>query len=562
MRKITLFIAIALLPLFACSPPIDPADFVILGGTVITMNSAQPYAEGLAARGQRILAVGSEDEIRAFVGPETEVLNLDGAVAYPGFIDAHAHFLAVGKATMELNLREAESWADIVDLVAEAVDTVEPGTWIRGRGWHQEKWLATPEPSLGGLPVHNALSAVSQATPVFLTHASGHAAMVNAKAMELAWIDRYTPDPPGGEIVRDAEGSAIGVLRERAEELVTNVMPNEDSEKFFRRRVEYATRECLSKGITSFQDAASTLIEARRLRAMAEAGKLELRLWLMLSEPNEIIGPELDRVRVVGAGDGFLTIRGIKRFIDGALGSHGAWLLEPYADLPTTTGLNTENLEAMKESARLADAHGFQFCVHAIGDRANRETLNVFEATFADRSKLREMRWRIEHAQHLHIDDIPRFGELGVIASIQPVHCTSDGPWVPQRLGEDRSREGAYVWRSLLDSGAHLAAGTDAPVEDIDPLATFRAAVTRLKDDGLAFYPGQCLTREEALRAMTLDAAWAAFEEDEKGSLEVGKFADVTILSGNLLEVPLESLAKVRVISTVVGGQVRFTAQD
>jgi len=279
---------------------------------------------------------------------------------------------------------------------------------------------------------------------------------------------------------------------------------------------------------------------------------------LMLDEDNETIASHLDAVRVIGAGDGYLTIRAIKRWIDGALGSHGAWLLEPYADMETSTGLNTEPLPAMAETARLAAEHGYQFCVHAIGDRANRETLDIYERTFAEHPDLVDPRWRIEHAQHLDPSDIPRFAGLGVIASMQPVHCTSDGPWVPARLGEQRSAVGSYAWRALIDSGARIAAGTDAPVEDVDPLSTFAAAVTRRMANGELFVPEQRMTREEALRAMTLDAAWAAFEEHDKGSLEIGKLADLTVLNRNLLEIPESDLDETEVVATVVGGIVRY----
>jgi len=281
----------------------------------------------------------------------------------------------------------------------------------------------------------------------------------------------------------------------------------------------------------------------------------------MLHEPNDIIEPHLDAVRMIGAGDGFLTVRAIKRWIDGALGSHGAWLLEPYSDLPASAGLNTEPLDSMAETARLAMKHGYQFCTHAIGDRANRETLDIYQAEFEAHPEAENLRWRIEHAQHLSPDDIPRFSQRGVIASIQPTHCTSDGPWVPQRLGETRAKAGAYVWRDLLEGGAVLAAGTDAPVEAVDTLATFLSAVTRKMGNGDAFYPDQSLTREEALTAMTLGAAYAVFEEDQKGSLKVGKYADLTVLSEDLLVIPEECLDDVTVVATIVGGEVRYSGR-
>lgn len=561
MRRIAALPLICGLLAFACAPAPQPADFVVLGGTIHTFEPVGVTVDALAATGQSIVALGTQDEIRPLIGPDTEVLDLEGAVAYPGFIDAHAHFLGVGKAQMQLKLQGASTWQEIVDQVAQAATETSQGQWIFGRGWHQEKWSEIPESNVGGLPTNAALSAVSPYNPVMLTHASGHAVIVNSRALELAGIGLSTPDPPGGEIVRDPRGRAIGVLRETAEELITDVIDCEDSDELFRRKVALATEECLANGLTSFQDAASSLKDAARFREMAENGELRIRLSLMLHEPNAVIEPHLDAVRVIGAGDGFLTVRGIKRWIDGALGSHGAWLLEPYSDLPASAGLNTEPLDSMAWTARLAMEHGYQFCTHAIGDRANRETLDIYRAAFEAHPGAEGLRWRIEHAQHLSPQDIGRFGQLGVIASIQPTHCTSDGPWVPQRLGDARAESGAYVWRDLLKSGAVLAAGTDAPVEAVDPLATFRSAVTRKMGNGRSFYPGQCLTRVEILEAMTLGAAFAAFEENQKGSLKVGKYADLTVASDDLLVVPEEDIEDVTVVATVVGGKVRYSAR-
>jgi predicted amidohydrolase YtcJ len=281
----------------------------------------------------------------------------------------------------------------------------------------------------------------------------------------------------------------------------------------------------------------------------------------MLSEDNESFAAGLPGYEVYRRGDGYLTVGGIKRYADGALGSHGAWLLEPYSDLPDSIGLNVMTPDELRESARLAAEHGLQLCMHAIGDRANRVTLDIYEETISSRANGRELRWRVEHAQHLDPEDIPRFAELGVVAAMQPIHCTSDGPWVPLRLGDDRAREGAYMWRDLLDSGAVIASGTDAPVEPVDPLASYFAAVTRRLADGTDFYPAQSMSREEALRARTLDAAYAAFEEDIKGSLEPGKLADITVLSKDILEVSAGEILDTRVLYTIVGGEVRYRAE-
>ncbi|MGD9253432.1 MAG: amidohydrolase, partial [Holophagae bacterium] len=526
MKRLSL--AVLILAVVACAPPQEPADMVILGGRIVTMDDSNPKAEGLAIRGQRIVAVSSEADIRAFVGPETEVLDLEGALAVPGLIEGHAHYLSIGRAKMQLDLRSVSGYDEIVAMVEQAAAEAEPGQWIFGRGWHQEKWQQTPEPNVSGLPYHDALSEVSPDNPVYLTHASGHAALVNGRALEMAGIDRSTPDPPGGEIVRDRRGRAIGVLRETAENLVGAQMDDEFDPALVRRMAELAAEECLSKGITSFHDAGVSLRQVEVLREMAAAGELPVRLWMMFGQDNETLAEALPGIRVYREGDDALTVGGIKRYADGALGSHGAWLLEPYEDLPSSVGLNIDTPEVLREAARLAAEHGLQLCTHAIGDRANRETLDAYEEIIRDRPDGTTLRWRIEHAQHLHPDDIPRFQQLGVIAAMQPVHCTSDGPWVEPRLGEERARSGAYPWRTLLDTGAVIASGTDAPVEPVDALPSFHAAVTRQMGDGTAFYPEQVMTREEALRSMTLDAAYAAFEDDIKGSLEAGKLADVT----------------------------------
>jgi predicted amidohydrolase YtcJ len=545
----------------ACGPAPEPADLVITGGRIVTMDPDLSEVEALAARGQKLIAVGAADEIARYVGDGTEVIDLDGALAVPGLIEGHGHFTSLGRSRMILDLTMVEGFDEIVDIVAAAVSEVEDGEWILGRGWHQEKWNATPEPNVTGLPYHDRLSEVSPSNPVFLTHASGHAAMVNAAALEIAGIDDGTPDPAGGEIVRDVRGRAIGVLRETAEDLVGDHIGGETDEATLRRMIELATRECLANGVTSFHDAGSSFELVELLRTMAEDGELGLRLWVMLAEDNESLAAGLPGYRVHRVGGDYLTVGGIKRWVDGALGSHGAWLLEPYTDLPTSTGLNIVTVEELQETARLALEHDLQLCSHAIGDRANRVTIDVYEGAYETVPEPRDLRWRVEHAQHLHPDDIARFAEIGIVAAMQPTHCTSDGPWVPVRLGEERSRTGAYVWRSLIEKGAVIASGTDVPVEPVDTMPSFHAAVTRRMADGTAFYPDQVMTRMEALRARTMGAAYAAFEDDVKGSLKVGKLADVTVLSRDILTVPEDEILDTEVLYTIVGGVVRHRGQ-
>jgi predicted amidohydrolase YtcJ len=565
MKTPNLIVAVitaVIIGLTACGGAPEPADLVITGGRIVTLDPRRPEVEAVASRGQTIVAAGGAAEISKLIGDATEVIELEGALAVPGFIEGHGHFTGLGRSRMMLDLTKVESFDEIVEMVAAAVADAEPGDWILGRGWHQEKWSSTPQPNVSGLPYHQALSEVSPANPVFLTHASGHASIVNAAALDLAGIGDDTPDPPGGEIVRDSEGRAIGVLRETAEELVASHMESDTDEAVLRRVIDLASRECLANGITSFQDAGSSFALVELLKRMALDGELGLRLWVMLSEDNASLAAGLPGYRVYRVGGDYLTVGGIKRWIDGALGSHGAWLLEPYTDLPGSIGLNIVTPDELRETARLALEHHLQLCSHAIGDRANRVTLDVYQEAYETVPEPRDLRWRIEHAQHLHPDDIARFAEIGVVAAMQPIHCTSDGPWVPVRLGEERSRTGAYVWRDLLDSGAVIASGTDVPVEPVDPIPSFHAAVTRLMANGSAFYPGQVMTRMEALRARTLGAAYAAFEEDIKGSLEVGKLADVTVFSRDILTVPADEILDTEVVYTIVGGKVRYHARE
>lgn len=549
------------------APPAgERADVVLLNGHIATADSAMPEATAIAIRGDRILAVGSDAEIRRHIGDGTEQVDLNGRLAIPGFIEGHGHFMGLGRARMILDLTQAETWDDIVGMVAAAVRDAAPGAWISGRGWHQEKWSRLPENTVDGVPLHDELSAASPNNPVYLTHASGHASFANARAMEIAGISRGTPDPPGGEIVRDAEGNPTGLLRETAQRLVGARMADADSTKSadqieaeMRRQVELAGEEALAKGVTSFHDAGASFETIDFFRRLADEGTLPIRLYVMVrGESNERMDELLPQYRMVGYGNNFLTVRSIKRQIDGALGPHGAWLLEPYEDLPTSSGLNLEDPADIEHTAEIAIRHGYQLNTHAIGDRANRVVLDMYEKVFAANPDATDLRWRIEHAQHLAPDDIERFARLGIIAAMQGIHGTSDGPWVLRRLGPVRAESGAYVWRRLLDSGAVVTNGTDVPVEDIDPIASFYATVTRRMNTGETFYPEQRMTREEALRSYTLANAYAAFEEEIKGSISPGKLADVVVLSHDIMRVPDEEIPQARVDLTILGGQIRY----
>ena len=543
----------------SATPPIEPASMVLTGGKIVTVDDRTPEVEALAMRGDTIVAVGTSEEIARYVGDGTAVMDLQGRLAIPGFVESHAHFTGVGDAKMQLNLMDVKSWEAIVGMVAEAVKTAQPGQLVRGRGWHQSKWNSVPTPNVEGVPLHQTLSAVSPNNPVILRHASGHAAIANAKAMELAGISRRTPNPAGGEIVKDARGNPTGYLKETAQQLLAPLLKasNED-EALTRRRIDLASQEVISKGVTTFHDAGTSFETIDVFKKVAAAGELAVRLWVMVAASNERLAADLDRYRTIDPSDKHLTVRGIKKVMDGALGSHGAWLLEPYADLPGSTGLNTQSVEEITETARLAAAHGYQLCVHAIGDRANREVLDIFEAAFKANPDKKDLRWRIEHAQHLNSADIPRFSQLGVIASMQGIHCTSDAPYVPARLGYERAEEGAYVWQKLMKSKAVIANGTDAPVEDVSPIASFYASVSRKVKDGAVFFPDQRMSRSDALKSYTINGAYAGFEEAVKGSLTPGKLADIVVLSKDIMTIPEDEIPTAEVLYTIVGGKVVF----
>ncbi len=560
-------LVILLLVLLSSSVFSQQADLVIKNANIITLDDTKKNAQALAARDGKIIAIGTNAEIDRIAPKPKHTLDLDGEFVCPGFIEGHAHFVGLGESKMMLDLTKAKRWSDIVEMVAEAAKKAKPGEWIIGRGWHQSKWDRKPPNHVHGYPTDTDLSRVSPANPVLLTHASGHMNFANAYAMQLAGVNSKTKPPRGGEILHDADGKPIGVFRETAMGLIGRARSRDlakrtakQHEAYFRRAVELASQECLSKGITSFQDAGSSFGTIDGLKILADEKKLPVRLYVMVRDQNARMALRLKKYRMIDYGNGFLTVRAVKRSIDGALGPHGAWLLMPYSDLPTSSGLNTSSVESVSKTAEIALANGFQCCVHAIGDRANREVLDIYEKLFKKNPSQESRRWRIEHAQHIHPDDIPRFGKLGVIASMQGVHCTSDAIFVPARLGHRRSKQGAYVWQSLMKSGAVVTNGTDAPVEDVNPLPSFYATVTRKLKDGSEFFPEQKMSRLEALKSYTTANAYAAFEEKSKGKLAVGMLADIVVLSNDILKCSDDEIKKTKVLYTIVSGKIAYKA--
>ena len=549
-----------------CQVPNDPADLILRNGKIVTMDDRWPQVSALAVKGDRISAVGSDRDMLRYIGTETQVIDLKGMLAIPGFIEGHGHFYSLGASLMELELRNAENWDAIITLVAEEAKNKRPGTWIVGRGWHQDKWNRKPQPNVEGLPTHDKLSAVSPQNPVFLSHTSGHGVFVNEAAMQVSGISERSVDPPGGEIVRDENGEPIGMLREYAAQPVRDALKAyqnqrsaQEVEMNMRQQVLLAAQNAIKNGITSFQDMGSTWEELDHLKIMATEGSLPIRLYMAVQEPAVEMEERLADYRLVGYGNNFLTIRCIgEKVLDGALGTHGGWLLESYTDLPRSFGLNVTPVPEIQYSAELAIKHGYQLAIQGIGDRAARELFNIYEEQFTMHPEKKDLRWRIEHAQVTHPDDLPRYSELGVIPGIQGIFACSDGPWVVDRLGEKRTKERGYVFRSMAESGAIIMNGTDPPVEEIDPIASFHCSVTRELPDGSIFQPEQRLTRDQALRSYTINNAFAAFEEHLKGSITPDKLADITVLSKDIMSVPEDEILETEIIYTILGGKIVY----
>jgi predicted amidohydrolase YtcJ len=565
MKYLLSFLLVALL--FSCAEKKPVADLIILGGKIYTANDSQPEAQAVVVKGDRIIFAGSEKEVEQFKNDQTKIIDLKGKTMTPGFIEGHGHLLGLGFQELTLNLADTKSYEELVDRVKTAVAKSKPGDWIIGRGWHQDRWEKKPSKLIKGFQTHELLSTVSPVNPVFLSHASGHASFVNAKAMEIAGINLLSKEQlqrnlgEGGEIIRDPLGNPTGILVEHAQSLVSKFIPS-TTEKTRSKAYGLAMESCLKNGITSFHDAGIDHQNISILKKFQKENKLKVRLYEMLSGTDKSLvseyfkkGPDVDSTH-------WLTIRSVKLYSDGALGSRGAWLLAPYSDRSETSGMPLMSMDSVLEASREGLKAGFQVCTHAIGDRANREILDRYEKAFKEKpNQSRDVRFRIEHAQHIDPLDIPRFVKLGVIPAMQAIHLSSDRPWAIDRLGEKRIKESAYMWQSLLKSGAHVVNGTDVPVEPINPLACFFASVTRqtLKGEPVGGYePQEKMTRAQALKSYTLDAAYAAFEEKFKGSIEVGKLADFTIFSRDLMTVPDDKILSTEVAMTIIAGKIVY----
>ena len=530
----------------------QPADLVVLNARVYTADVNRPVAEAFAVRGGRIVFVGSARGAQALVGPRTERLDLAGRTVIPGMVDAHAHLLGLGQALRTVNLVGTRSYDEVIARVVERARTARPGEWIRGRGWDQNDWADTR------FPTHQALSRAVPNNPVYLTRVDGHAALVNAKALELAQVTAATPDPTGGRFIRDSACNPSGVLVDGAQGVVGRVIPAAARAEL-REQTLAAIAEANRWGLTGIHDAGVDAEGIAVYEDLAREGKYDLRNYVMIRSNDSTLDAFMKRGRQIGLYDGRLWIRSIKLVADGALGSRGAALLEPYSDDAGNTGLITTTPERIKSVAVRALKAGFQVNVHAIGDRANRIVLDQFEAAFRE-VPVADHRFRIEHAQILRYQDIPRFAELDVIPSMQGSHQTSDMYWVPNRLGWARA-QGAYAWRSLLNTGVVIPNGSDFPVEAVNPLISFHSFVTRQDADNFppgGWFPEQRTTRQEALWSMTLWPAYAAFMENESGTLTAGKFADFVVLDHDIMTVAPEEILQASVVMTVLGGRVVY----
>lgn len=547
------------------------ATMIIHGGTIYTVDSTQTTVEAVATKNNIILFAGTLAEAETYKNEQTQLIDLKGKTMTPGLIEGHGHFMGLGYNELELDLMNTKSYQDIIDAVAERIKTAEPGEWILGRGWHQSKWDSMPADLVKGFQTHQRLSDISPDNPVYLGHASGHAGFANAKAMEIAGLQALklegvkTFEIEGGEVIVNNFGQPTGVFNERAQALIYKHIPKDTPEKD-NQAFNLAIEACYKNGITSFHDAGIGRETISLYDEMKSKDNMGIRIYAMLTGWDEELlnewyekGPNVDP-------EHRFTIRSVKLNCDGALGSRGAWLLEPYTDRPGHFGHETLPMDFVKKTASNGLKKGFQVCAHAIGDRANREILDRYEAALKEDSLLSaDHRFRIEHAQHLHPDDIPRFAQLNVIPAMQAVHMSSDRPWAIDRLGEKRIKEGAYMWQALLQSGVPIVNGTDVPVEPINPIASFYASVSRKTLKGTpegGYEPDQKMSRAQALKSYTLDAAYGAFEEGIKGSITAGKLADFTIYNQDLMTVPENDILKTTIVMTIFDGKVVYELNE
>lgn len=531
------------------------ADLVIMGGKVATVDNDFSIAEAVAVQNNKIIFVGANQDVKKYISDKTKVIELNGELVLPGLIDSHGHLTGSGKALEHIDLVGTNSFQDVLDLVKVRVKTAEQGEWIRGRGWDQNDW------AIKEFPNHSALSDITPNNPVMLSRIDGHAILVNQKAMEIADIDRNTPNPDGGKIFHGSNGKPTGIFLDNAEVLITDYLPKYSSEKI-RGIIQNAAKRCVEFGLTGMHDAGIPISRIDDYKYLIDNNKLPIRINAMLSDTvvSDMSG-FLQKYQVDSYGNDFLRVKSIKLYADGALGSRGAALLEPYSDDPENSGLLVTENSHMLEVCKAALESGFQVCTHAIGDKAIRTMLDIYAAALKE-NPIEDHRFRIEHSQIVNLADIPRYAELGIIPAMQPQHAVSDMPWTEDRIGSERVK-GAYAFRSFLDAGAIIPCGSDFPVEIPNPLIGIHNAVTRQDENGFpkdGWLPEQKMTIEEAIKGYTIWAAYAAFQEDILGSIEVGKYADFTILDKDILTIEPMEILDTKPIYTIIGGEIRFQA--
>jgi len=556
MRVLLIAVSALLVSFIPLEPRVAPADIVFKNGNVYTANDNAPHAEAVAVKADRIVFVGTSAAAQNYVGPNTRVVNLKGNTVLPGFADAHQHLSGVGQREMTLNLEGTTSLEDLLAKLKERVDQAKPGEWVTGRGWIETHW----QPAV--FPTRWDLDKVSPNNPVILGRADGHGAVANSAALKLAGIDKNTPNPFGGEISKD-RGEPNGMLLDAAQGLVRNKVPP-TSPADAERAVVLGVKRDIALGWTQIQDAGGSYYDVAIFKKLYAAGTIKLRIYKAVYGPGASATRLLEEGPTIGAFENRFTLRTIKVISDGALGSRGAALLEPYSDKPDTSGFLTVKAEELRPMLVEALRNGIQVETHAIGDRANRFILDEYEAALkavpVSERKIAEPRWRVEHAQIVNLADLPRFAKLGIIPSMQPSHAIGDLFFAPKRLGFERLA-GAYAWQSFIKSGVVVPGGSDAPVERGEPMIEFYAAVARKDPKGFSgegWHPEEAVTREQALKMFTAWPAYAAFEEKLRGSIEVGKLADLTILSADIMRIPELEILKTRCVMTVINGEIVF----
>jgi predicted amidohydrolase YtcJ len=549
----TLALAVAALSLGQSAPA---PNLILHNARIYTVDASRPTAEAIAIRGDRVARVGANAEVLALRGSATRVIDLSGATIVPGLQDAHGHFTGLGASMRSIDLRGTTTYEQVVGMVRQRAATARTGEWIVGRGWDQNDW---PEKQW---PTHELLSAASPNNPVYLTRVDGHAGLANRRALDLAGISEGTADPAGGRLIRGPGNQPSGVLIDTAQALVSSKIPPVSTAQL-EEQILLADRETRRLGLTMVHDAGTDSRTVDAYKRLIDAGRLKTRLYVMLRGSLPTLQPAFDKGPILDYGNHHLAVRAVKVVADGALGSRGAAMLEPYSDEPGTTGLLTTPSDEVYAQTLAASKAGFQTAIHAIGDRANRLVMDVFERVQREVPVSRALRMRNEHAQILDRAEIPRFASLNVIASMQPTHATSDMPWVPARIGRERMEEGAYVWRKLMSAGAMIASGSDFPVELPNPILGFYAAITRQDPRGQpvsGWIPAERMSREEALASFTRNAAFAAHAEAQLGTLETGKLADLVVLSKDIMRVAPSEILTTTVRMTIVGGDVVYSA--